>query len=269
MIKWVFITKDHKKRCAKSRTILWKYWTGPAFRQDSEFKVTIWRKQVDQKTSEVSQKADEMIQKTSEVGQKTDEVIEKIPQVTRIRSEVDHKIEQLSQKAQQLSQKMSQKTFESILYAINNDVYVSIKTMELLANCGKTTVKRYLSFLTENGFISHIGPDKGGYRIINWSKLDAQWNMFQLDDPEVNPIKSTQSSIAFNETFSITYYPSSSCSSPLALRRWMSIEPSILWWGLLFFLMINAYSSLLIVKKWPRLRRSRSFFISAVKLSTA
>ncbi|MDD7096826.1 MAG: hypothetical protein SO131_01625 [Prevotella sp.] len=129
---------------------------------------------MDQKTSEVSQKADEMIQKTSEVGQKTDEVIEKIPQVTQIRSEVDHKIEQLSQKAQQLSQKMSQKTFESILYAINNDAYVSIKTMELLANCGKTTVKRYLSFLTENGFISHIGPDKGGYRIINWSKLDAQ-----------------------------------------------------------------------------------------------
>ena len=146
----------------------------PAFRQDSDFKVTIWRKQVDQKTSEVSQKADEMTQKTGEVGQKTDEVIEKIPQVTQIRSEVDHKIEQLSQKAQQLSQKMSQKTFESILYAINNDAYVSIKTMELLANCGKTTVKRYLSFLTENGFISHIGPDKGGYRIINWSKLDAQ-----------------------------------------------------------------------------------------------
>ena len=23
--KWVFITKDYKKRCAKSRTILWKY----------------------------------------------------------------------------------------------------------------------------------------------------------------------------------------------------------------------------------------------------
>ena len=63
----------------------------PAFHQDSDFKVTIWRKQVDQKTSEVSQKADEMTQKTSEVGQKTDEVIEKIPQVTQIRSEVDHK----------------------------------------------------------------------------------------------------------------------------------------------------------------------------------
>ena len=43
----------------------------PAFRQDSDFKVTIWRKQVDQKTSEVSQKADEMTQKTGEVGQKT------------------------------------------------------------------------------------------------------------------------------------------------------------------------------------------------------
>lgn len=139
----------------------------PVFRQDSYFKVTIWRKQVGQKSSEVDQKTDE-------VGQKTDEVIEKIPQVTQKRTEVDHKIEQLSQKAHQLSQKMSQKTFESILYAINNDAYVSIKTMELLANCGKTTVKRYLSFLTENGFISHVGPDKGGYRIINWSKLDAQ-----------------------------------------------------------------------------------------------
>lgn len=138
----------------------------PEFHQDSDFKVTIWRRQVGQKTSEVDQKTDE-------VGQKTDEVIEKIPQVTQKRTEVDHKIEQLSQKAHQLSQKMSQKTFESILYAINNDAYVSIKTMELLANCGKTTVKRYLSFLTENGFISHVGPDKGGYRIINWSKLDA------------------------------------------------------------------------------------------------
>lgn len=138
----------------------------PEFHQDSDFKVTIWRRQVGQKTSEVDQKTDE-------VGQKTDEVIEKIPQVTQKRTEVDHKIEQLSQKAHQLSQKMSQKTFESILYAINNDAYVSIKTMELLANCGKTTVKRYLSFLTENGFISHVGPDKGGFRIINWSKLDA------------------------------------------------------------------------------------------------
>lgn len=138
----------------------------PEFHQDSDFKVTIWRRQVGQKTSEVDQKTDE-------VGQKTDEVIEKIPQVTHKRTEVDHKIEQLSQKAHQLSQKMSQKTFESILYAINNDAYVSIKTMELLANCGKTTVKRYLSFLTENGFISHVGPDKGGFRIINWSKLDA------------------------------------------------------------------------------------------------
>lgn len=126
----------------------------PEFHQDSDFKVTIWRRQVGQKTSEVGQKTSEVDQKTDEVGQKTDEVIEKIPQVTRKRTEVDHKIEQLSQKAHQLSQKMSQKTFESILYAINNDAYVSIKTMELLANCGKTTVKRYLSFLTENGFIS-------------------------------------------------------------------------------------------------------------------
>lgn len=139
----------------------------PEFRQDYDFKVIIWRKQVDQKIDEVGQKIDE-------VGQKKNDVIEKIPQVTQKRNEVDHKIEQLSQKAQQLSQKLSQKTTEAIFFAINNDAYVSIKTMGLLASCGQTTVKRYLSFLTENGFISHIGPDKGGYRIINWSKLDEQ-----------------------------------------------------------------------------------------------
>ncbi|MBQ0047057.1 MAG: hypothetical protein KBT33_06035 [Prevotellaceae bacterium] len=46
--------------------------------------------------------------------------------------------------------------------------------MAKLAGTSVPTVKRYLSFLTENGFISHVGPDKGGYRIINWSKLDAQ-----------------------------------------------------------------------------------------------
>lgn len=106
-----------------------------------------------------------------EVIQKTDEVIEKTPQVTQKRDEVDHKIELLSQKAQQLSQKMSQKTFECLLFSIYNDPYISIKTMEILANCGRITVKRYLGFLTDNGFISHIGPDKGGHRVINWSKL--------------------------------------------------------------------------------------------------
>ena len=116
----------------------------PVFRQDSDFKVTIWRKQVGQKTSEV--------------GQKTDEV--------------SQKIEQLSQKAQQLSQKMSYRTIEGIFYAINNDAYVSIKVISSLCECTDKTVKRYLSFLTENGFISHVGPDKGGYRIINWSRLD-------------------------------------------------------------------------------------------------
>ena len=131
----------------------------PEFHQDSDFKVIIWRKQVDQKT-------DEVILKNGEVDQK-------IPQVGQKRNEVDQKIEELSKKARKMSQKMSQKTFEDILFAIYNDAYVSIRTMEVLSNCGKTTIKRYLSFLTEHGFISHVGPDKGGYRTINWSKFDS------------------------------------------------------------------------------------------------
>ena len=131
----------------------------PEFHQDSDFKVVIWRKQVDQKTEKVDQKNSEVDQKTQQLSQK--------------REEVDQKIEQLSQKAKQLSQKMSQKTIESILFAIYNDAYVSIGMLEVLSNCGRTTIKRYLSFLTEHGFISHVGPDKGGYRVINWEKLNA------------------------------------------------------------------------------------------------
>ena len=129
----------------------------PEFRQDSDFKVTIWRKQVTQKTDEVILKTDEVILKTDEVTQK--------------RAEVSQKIEQLSQKAVQLSQKMSYKTIEGIFYAINNDAYISINIMSSLCECTDKTIKRYLSFLSENGFISHVGPDKGGYRIINWDKL--------------------------------------------------------------------------------------------------
>ena len=131
----------------------------PEFHQDSDFKVTVWRKQVDQKTIEM--------------GKKTDEMTEEIPQVSQKKDEVSQKIEQLSQKAQQLSQKMSYRTIEGIFYAINNDAYVSIKVISSLCECTDKTVKRYLSFLNENGYISHVGPDKGGYRIINWSKLDA------------------------------------------------------------------------------------------------
>jgi len=132
----------------------------PEFRQDSDFKVTIWRRQV-------TQKIDKVIEKN-------EEVIEKMPQVTQKRTEVNHKIEQLSQKAQQLSQKMSQKTIEGILFAIYNDTYISAALLSKLIGVSPATVNRYLSFLTEKGFISHIGPDKGGYRIINWSKLDVQ-----------------------------------------------------------------------------------------------
>lgn len=146
----------------------------PEFHQDSDFKVTIWRKQVIRKTDEVSQKNGEVIEKTDEVIEKTDEVIEKTPQVSQKRTEIDHKIEQLSQKAVQLSQKLSQKTIEGILFALYNDAYISAAQLSKLIGVSPATVNRYLSFLTENGFISHIGPDKGGHRIINWSKLDAQ-----------------------------------------------------------------------------------------------
>lgn len=116
----------------------------------------------------------EVIEKTDEVIEKTDEVIEKTPQVSQKRTEIDHKIEQLSQKAVQLSQKLSQKTIEGILFALYNDAYISAAQLSKLIGVSPATVNRYLSFLTENGFISHIGPDKGGHRIINWSKLDAQ-----------------------------------------------------------------------------------------------
>lgn len=150
----------------------------PVFRQDSDFKVTIWRKQVIQKTDEVIEKngeviekTDEVIEKNDEVIEKTDEVTQKIPQVTQKRAEVDHKIEQLSQKAVQLSQKLSQKTIEGILFALYNDSYISAALLSKLIGVSTATVNRYLSFLTDNGFISHIGPDKGGYRVINWSKL--------------------------------------------------------------------------------------------------
>ena len=129
----------------------------PEFHQDSDFKVIIWRKQVDQKTEEVTQKMQQLSQKMPQVGQK--------------REEVSQKIEQLSQKAQQLSQKMSYKTIEGILFAINNDAYISIKSLSSLCECTDKTIKRYLSFLTEHGFISHVGPDKGGYRVINLEKL--------------------------------------------------------------------------------------------------
>lgn len=123
----------------------------PEFRQDSDFKVIIWRKPA-------RQEKDESIKKTDQLSQKTDDV--------------SRKIEQLSQKAVQLSRKMSQKTFECILYAINNDAYVSIQVMAQLCECNPRTVIRYVNLLTENGFISHIGPDKGGYRTINWSKIE-------------------------------------------------------------------------------------------------
>ena len=146
----------------------------PEFHQGSDFKVTIWRKQVTRKTDEVILKTDEVIQKTGEVIEKTGEVIEKTNEVTQKRTEVDHKIEQLSQKVQQLSLKMSQKTIEGILFGLYNDAYISAAQLTNLIGVSPATVNRYLSFLTENGFISHVGPDKGGYRIINWSKLDAQ-----------------------------------------------------------------------------------------------
>ncbi|MCQ2244074.1 MAG: hypothetical protein MJZ32_07430 [Bacteroidaceae bacterium] len=120
----------------------------PVFRQDSDFKVTIWRKQVIEKTNEVILKTDEVGQKNGEVILKTDEVILKTDEVTQKRIEVDHKIEQLSQKAVQLSQKLSQKTIESVLYSIYNDAYISAPTMAKLAGTSIPTVKRYLGFLT-------------------------------------------------------------------------------------------------------------------------
>lgn len=34
-------------------------------------------------------------------------------------------------------------------------------------------VTKLLAVFEKEGIITHIGPDKGGYRVINWSKLDT------------------------------------------------------------------------------------------------
>lgn len=119
----------------------------PQFHQGSDFKVIIWRKEVNQKIEQVTQKTAEVVQKNAEVDQKIMEVVQKT----------------ISQ-----SKRLSQETISTILYAINNNAYISIKEMMVLTGCGSTTVKRYLNILVNNGAISHHGPDNGGFRTINW-----------------------------------------------------------------------------------------------------
>lgn len=109
----------------------------------------IWRKEVDQEIEQVTQKTAEVVQKNTEVDQKIMEVV---------------------QKTMAQSKRLSQETISTILYAINNNAYISIKEMMTLTGCGSTTVKRYLNILVNNGTISHHGPDNGGFRTINWDK---------------------------------------------------------------------------------------------------
>lgn len=97
-------------------------------------------------------------------------VDQEIEQVTQETAEVVQKNTEVDQKTMAQSKRLSQETISTILYAINNNAYISIKEMMTLTGCGSTTMKRYLNILVNNGTISHHGPDNGGFRTINWDK---------------------------------------------------------------------------------------------------
>ena len=75
--------------------------------------------------------------------------------------ELDNKIEEQT-KSDQKMEKWPEKC-QQIYDAIRLDSNITIAKLELLLGTGHTTVKKMLTEMQNEGFIRHIGPDKGGY----------------------------------------------------------------------------------------------------------
>lgn len=145
----------------------------PAFIDERAFLASIGKEldEVIEKTNEVIKKTDEVIRENAQMSQKIDEVSQKTDEVSQKNVFLLQQLLLLAQRAHDLSDKMSLEVLESIFSQINKNKSVSMAELAQHSSTSLATIKRYLSHLYEYGFIIHHGPDKGGYRTINWDVI--------------------------------------------------------------------------------------------------